>query len=151
MNEKKLFLLDGHALVYRAHFAFITRPLINSKGLNTSAINGFTRMLWDLLRTEKPTHIAVAFDPHGPTFRHEQYPKYKANREEQPEDIGVAIPWIQKILKGFLRSGLGHSPSTGLYAGLNAIFELITQFNPLLTVPTTGWLLRWVKKYNPQG
>lgn len=101
MNEKKLFLLDGHALVYRAHFAFITRPLINSKGLNTSAINGFTRMLWDLLRTEKPTHIAVAFDPHGPTFRHEQYPKYKANREEQPEDIGVAIPWIQKILKGF--------------------------------------------------
>jgi DNA polymerase-1 len=101
MNEKKLFLLDGHALVYRAHFAFITRPLINSKGLNTSAINGFTRMLWDLLRTEKPTHIAVAFDPHGPTFRHEQYPEYKANREEQPEDIGVAIPWIQKILKGF--------------------------------------------------
>ena len=101
MNEKKLFLLDGHALVYRAHFAFITRPLINSKGLNTSAINGFTRMLWDLLRTEKPTHIAVAFDPHGPTFRHEQYPKYKANREEQPEDIGIAIPWIQKILKGF--------------------------------------------------
>jgi DNA polymerase-1 len=58
-------------------------------------------MLWDLLRTEKPTHIAVAFDPHGPTFRHEQYPKYKANREEQPEDIGIAIPWIQKILKGF--------------------------------------------------
>lgn len=101
MNEKKLFLLDGHALVYRAHFAFITRPLINSKGLNTSAINGFTRMLWDLLKTEKPTHIAVAFDPHGPTFRHEQYPKYKANREEQPEDIGIAIPWIQKILKGF--------------------------------------------------
>jgi DNA polymerase-1 len=101
MNEKKLFLLDGHALVYRAHFAFITRPLINSKGLNTSAINGFTRMLWDLLRTEKPTHIAVAFDPHGPTFRHVQYPKYKANREEQPEDIGIAIPWIQKILKGF--------------------------------------------------
>jgi DNA polymerase-1 len=101
MMEKKLFLLDGHALVYRAHFAFITRPLINSKGLNTSAINGFTRMLWDLLKTEKPTHIAVAFDPHGPTFRHEQYPSYKANREEQPEDIGIAIPWIQKILKGF--------------------------------------------------
>jgi len=101
MDDKKLFLLDGHALIYRAHFAFITRPLINSKGMNTSAVNGFVRMLWDLLRTEKPTHIAVAFDPAGPTFRHEQYPQYKANREEQPEDIGLAIPWVQQILEAF--------------------------------------------------
>ena len=99
MSDKKLFLLDGHALVYRAHFAFITRPLINSKGVNTSAINGFTRQLWDLMRTEKPTHIAVAFDPHGPTFRHEMYEPYKANREEQPADIGIAIPWIKKIIE----------------------------------------------------
>ncbi|MBK7475002.1 MAG: DNA polymerase I [Haliscomenobacter sp.] len=101
MAEKKLFLLDGHALVYRAHFAFIARPLINSKGVNTSAITGFTRTLWDLLRTEKPTHIAVAFDPKGPTFRHELYEPYKANREEQPEDISIALPWIDKIVRAF--------------------------------------------------
>lgn len=100
MSDKKLFLLDGHALVYRAHFAFITRPLINSKGVNTSAINGFVNQLWELMRNEKPTHIAVAFDPHGPTFRHEMYEPYKANREEQPQDIGIAIPWIEKIVRG---------------------------------------------------
>ena len=70
MAEKKLFLLDGHALVYRAHFAFINRPLINSKGINTSAITGFVRSLWDILVNQKPTHIAVAFDPRGCTFRH---------------------------------------------------------------------------------
>ncbi|MBK9488001.1 MAG: DNA polymerase I [Haliscomenobacter sp.] len=99
MSDKKLFLLDGHALVYRAHFAFITKPLVNSKGVNTSAINGFTRQLWDLMRTEKPTHIAVAFDPHGPTFRHDMYEPYKANREEQPQDISIAIPWIKKIIE----------------------------------------------------
>jgi DNA polymerase-1 len=101
MSEKKLFLLDGNALVYRAHFAFIARPLINSKGLNTSAITGFVRTLWDLMKNQKPTHIAVAFDPKGGTFRHEYYPEYKANREAQPEDISIAIPYIKKILKGF--------------------------------------------------
>ena len=81
MSEKRLFLLDGHALVYRAHFAFINRPLINSKGFNTSAITGFTRTLWDIMRKQKPTHLAVAFDPKGPTFRHEMMESYKANRE----------------------------------------------------------------------
>ena len=101
MADKKLFLLDGHALVYRAHFAFINRPLINSKGINTSAITGFVRSLWDILVNQKPTHIAVSFDPKGGTFRHEQYPAYKANRDAQPEDIGIAIPIIQEILKGF--------------------------------------------------
>jgi len=101
MSDKRLFLLDGNALVYRAHFAFIARPLINSKGINTSAITGFTRTLWDLMKNQKPSHIAVAFDPHGGTFRHEYYPEYKANREEQPEDIRTAIPYIKKILKGF--------------------------------------------------
>jgi len=101
MGQKKLFLLDGHALVYRAHFAFIARPLINSKGVNTSAIAGFTRTLWDLLHSEHPTHIAVAFDPPSPTFRHELFDAYKANREEQPEDITIAIPWIQKIVEAF--------------------------------------------------
>ncbi len=101
MAEKKLFLLDGHALVYRAHYAFINRPLINSKGLNTSAITGFTRALWDILQNEKPTHIAVAFDPPNPVFRHEMFPEYKANREQQPEDITLAFPYIKSIVEGF--------------------------------------------------
>jgi DNA polymerase-1 len=101
MEDKRLFLLDGHALVYRAHFAFITRPLINSKGVNTSAITGFTRTLWDLLQNQKPTHIAVAFDPPSPTFRHEMFEEYKANRDEQPEDISIALPYIQDIVKAF--------------------------------------------------
>ncbi len=98
---KKLFLLDGHALVYRAHYAFITRPLINSKGLNTSAISGFTRTLWDIINREKPTHLAVAFDLSGPTFRHKQYPEYKAQREAQPEDITLAFPYIEELIKAF--------------------------------------------------
>ena len=101
MAEKKLFLLDGHALVYRAHFAFINRPLINSKGINTSAITGFVRSLWDILTNQKPTHIAVSFDPKGKTFRHEMFTEYKANRDAQPEDISIALPIIQEILKGF--------------------------------------------------
>ena len=101
MANKKLFLLDGHALVYRAHFAFIARPLINSKGVNTSAITGFVRTLWDLLVNQKPTHIAVAFDPSGATFRHEYFPEYKANREETPEDIKIALPIIRKIVEAF--------------------------------------------------
>ncbi|MEL6922705.1 MAG: 5'-3' exonuclease H3TH domain-containing protein [Bacteroidota bacterium] len=98
---KKLFLLDGHALVYRAHYAFITRPLVNSKGMNVSAVTGFTRALWEVLKNQKPTHIAVAFDLSGPTFRNELYTEYKANREAQPEDITVAIPYIQRIIEGF--------------------------------------------------
>lgn len=101
MEDRRLFLLDGHALVYRAHFAFIARPLINSKGINTSAINGFTRTLWEILKKDKPSHIAVAFDPPGPTFRHEQYELYKANREEQPEDIKIALPIIKRIVEAF--------------------------------------------------
>ncbi len=101
MSQGKLFLLDGHALVYRAHYAFITRPLINSKGLNTSAINGFIRTLWDIIQNEKPTHLAVAFDLHGPTFRHEFFQEYKANREAQPEDITKAFPWIEKVVRAF--------------------------------------------------
>lgn len=97
-EDKRLFLLDGHALVYRAHFAFIGRPLINSKGVNTSAVMGFTRTLWDLMSAQKPSHIAVSFDLSTPTFRHELYKEYKANREAQPEDITVAIPYIEAII-----------------------------------------------------
>lgn len=97
--SKKLFLLDGHALIYRAHFAFITRPLINSKGWNVSAIQGFMRTLWDMMQSEKPTHVAVVFDPKGGTFRHEKYEPYKANREAQPEDITFGIPWVERIVR----------------------------------------------------
>ncbi len=100
-EDKRLFLLDGHALIYRAHYAFIARPLINSKGWNTSAITGFVRTLVDLIKNEKPTHLAVAFDLPGGTFRNEWFPEYKANREAQPEDITFAIPWIMKILKAW--------------------------------------------------
>jgi DNA polymerase I len=96
---KKLFLLDGHALIYRAHFAFITRPLINSKGWNVSAVQGFMRSLWDMMQSENPTHLAVVFDLPGGTFRHEQFIEYKANREAQPEDITFALPWVERIVR----------------------------------------------------
>lgn len=101
MSEKTLYLLDGHALIYRAHFAFISRPLINSKGLNTSAITGFTRTLWDLLKNRNPSHVGVSFDISGHTFRNELYEEYKANRDKQPEDITTALPIVQDILKAF--------------------------------------------------
>ncbi len=97
----KLFLLDAYALIYRAYYAFIKSPRINSKGLNTSAIFGFVNTLEDVLNKEKPTHIGVAFDPSGPTFRHEAYPEYKAQREETPEGIRTAVPYIKRILKAY--------------------------------------------------
>ena len=84
---EKLFLLDAYALIYRAYYAFIKNPRINSKGFNTSAILGFVNTLEDVLKKENPTHIGVAFDPKGPTFRHEAYEEYKAQREETPEVI----------------------------------------------------------------
>jgi DNA polymerase-1 len=95
----KLFLLDAMALIYRAHFAFIKAPRITSKGLNTSAVFGFTNTLLEVLQKEKPTHIGVAFDTSAPTFRHIQYEAYKAQREAQPEDITVAIPLVKKLLE----------------------------------------------------
>jgi DNA polymerase-1 len=101
MSDKKLFLLDGHALVFRAHFAFITRPLINSKGMDTSAITGFVRTLWDLMQKEKPSHIAVAFDPKGNVFRHDYFPEYKAGRDATPEAIVKAMPYIKSIVEAF--------------------------------------------------
>ena len=99
MTNKKLFLLDGHALIYRAHFAFISRPLMNSKGWNVSAVQGFMRTMWDMMQTQNPSHIAVVFDPRGGTFRNEKYEAYKANREKQPEDITFAMPWVNKIVR----------------------------------------------------
>lgn len=100
-EDKRLFLLDGHALVYRAHYAFITRPLINSKGWDTSAITGFVRTIADLIKNQKPSHLAVSFDLPGGTFRDEMYPAYKANRDAQPEGITFALPWIMKILEAW--------------------------------------------------
>ena len=97
----KLFLLDAYALIYRSYYAFIKIPRINSKGLNTSAIMGFCNTLNEVLEKEKPTHIGVAFDPHGPTFRNEAYPAYKAQREETPEDIRASVPIIKDILRAY--------------------------------------------------
>ena len=98
---EKLFLLDAYALIYRAYYAFIRAPRINSKGQNTSAIFGFVNTLEDVLRKEQPTHIGVAFDPKGGTFRHEMYEQYKAQREETPEDIRASVPIIKEILRAY--------------------------------------------------
>ena len=97
----KLFLLDAYALIFRAYYAFINRQMMNSKGVNTSAIFGFTATLDEIIQNEKPSHIAVIFDPPGPTFRHEKYAEYKANREETPEDIKKSIPAIKRIIEAF--------------------------------------------------
>ena len=94
----KLFLLDAYALIYRAYYAFMKNPRINSKGLNTSAIMGFCNTLHEVLEKEKPSHLGVAFDPHGPTFRTDAFPEYKAQREETPEDIRASVPIIKDIL-----------------------------------------------------
>lgn len=100
-NNKTLFLLDGHALVYRAHYAFIGKPLYNSKKINTSAMVGFLRTLWDIISKRKPSHIGVSFDLSTPTFRHIRYPDYKIQREAQPEDITIALPYIRKFIEAF--------------------------------------------------
>jgi len=97
----KLFLLDAYALIYRSYYAFIKSPRVNSKGLNTSAVFGFVNTLEELLRKENPTHIAVAFDPPGGTFRHEAYEHYKAQRQETPEDIRIAVPIIKQIIDAY--------------------------------------------------
>ena len=101
LKMKKLFLIDAYAIIYRAYYAFIRAPRVNSKGLNTSAIYGFVNTLEDVLKREKPTHIAVAFDPKGKTFRHEAYDLYKAQRESTPEDIRLAVPIIKKIVEAY--------------------------------------------------
>ncbi len=100
-TPKKLFLLDAYALIYRAYFAFSSNPRVTSKGLNTSAVFGFTNTLLEILIKEKPSHIAVVFDMEGPTVRHTDFSEYKANREEMPEDLRVCIPIITNLIKGF--------------------------------------------------
>ena len=101
MSNKKLFLLDAYALIYRAYYALMRNPMHNSSGFNTSTIFGFTNTLEDVLNKEKPTHIAVVFDPPTPTFRHEMYPLYKAQRDETPEEIVKSTPRIKEIINGY--------------------------------------------------
>lgn len=98
---KKLFLLDAFALIYRAYYAFIKTPRVNSKGMNTSAVLGFVNTLQEVLTKEKPSHIAVCFDPAGGTFRHKAFESYKAQREAQPEDITLAVPYVKRILEAY--------------------------------------------------
>ena len=97
-SDKKLFLIDAYALIFRAYYAFIKNPRINSKGINTSAVFGFTNSLLEVIRNEKPTHLAVVFDPPGGSFRTEVFEDYKANRDETPEDIKISVPLIHKVL-----------------------------------------------------
>jgi DNA polymerase-1 len=100
-TSKKLFLLDAYALIFRAYYAFIKNPRVTSKGLNTSAIFGFLLALEEVLQKQKPTHIAVVFDTPTPTFRHEMYQEYKAHRDETPEDIKKAVPYIKKLIEAY--------------------------------------------------
>jgi len=101
MNNKKLFLLDGMALMYRAHFALSKNPRFTSTGINTSAVMGFTNTLLDVLKKEKPTHIAVVFDTEAPTERHISFEAYKAHRQAMPEDLAAAMPYVIKLITGF--------------------------------------------------
>lgn len=98
---QKLFLLDAFALIYRAHFAFSKNPRISSQGLNTGAILGFTNTILDIIKNEKPTHLAVVYDTPEPTFRHIEYPEYKAQRQAQPEDITIAVPYTLRVCEAF--------------------------------------------------
>ena len=98
-KTKKLFLLDAYALIYRAYFAFIKNPRINTKGINTSAIFGFANTLIEVIQKENPSHLAVVFDTKEPTKRHDSYPEYKANREKMPEDLQKSLPYIDKFLE----------------------------------------------------
>ena len=100
-SDKKLFLLDAYALIYRAHFAFTKNPRINSKGINTSVPFGFTNTLLEVLQKQRPTHIAVAFDTSAKTFRDDIFSEYKATRQETPEDIRAGVPKVKEILRGF--------------------------------------------------
>ncbi|HVU99834.1 MAG TPA: DNA polymerase, partial [Verrucomicrobiae bacterium] len=99
--DKKLFLLDGMALVYRAHFALIARPILSSKGVNTSALYGFTQTLLEIIKNQQPTHLAVAFDTEAPTHRHVEFKEYKATRQTMPEDLSAALPHVMRMLEAF--------------------------------------------------
>ena len=97
--QKRLYLLDAYALIFRGYYAFIKNPRINSKGMDTSAIMGFMNALMDVIKRDKPDHLAVAFDNGGSNLRNEIFPEYKAHRDATPEAIKIAVPYIQEILK----------------------------------------------------
>src|SRR5947207_12566858 len=99
--QKKLFLLDGMALAYRAHFALIARPIFTSKGVNSSALYGFTQTLLDIIKNQAPTHIGVAFDTDAPTQRHAEFAEYKSQRQAMPEDLSVALPHVYRMVEAF--------------------------------------------------
>ncbi len=124
--KKKLLLIDAYALIYRSYYAFIKRPIRTSKGLNTSAIYGFTRAVLDAIRRFKPTHVAVAFDVSGPTFRDEIYPDYKAQRQQTPEDIKISVPIIKQLLDA-LQIAVVELPG---YEADDVVGTLATQANP---------------------
>src|SRR5947209_15758918 len=98
---KRLFLLDGMSLVYRAHFALIARPIFTSKGINSSALYGFTQTVLEILKNQQPTHLAVAFDTDAPTARHAAFKEYKATRQTMPEDLSAALPHVRRMLEAF--------------------------------------------------
>src|SRR5512140_3046868 len=98
---KKLFLLDGMALVYRAHFALIRSPIFTSKGVNTSALYGFTQTLLEIIKNQQPTHLGAVFDTSAPTQREKDFPEYKAQRQAMPEDINFALPHVRRMLEAF--------------------------------------------------
>ena len=127
-SGNKLFLLDAYALIYRAYYAFIKNPRINSKGFNTSAILGFVNTLEEVLKKENPTHIGVAFDPAGPTFRHEAFEQYKAQREETPEAIRLSVPFetdvVRKVVLSFCVQGCYYTFTT--YCGQMVEKRLVT-------------------------
>src|SRR5436190_19432724 len=99
--SKKLFLLDGMALVYRGHFALIARPIFTSRGVNSSALYGFTQTLLEIIRNQQPTHMAVAFDTDAPTQRHADFAEYKAQRQAMPEDLSLAMPHVRRMIEAF--------------------------------------------------
>ena len=99
--KKRIFLIDAYALIYRSYFAFIRNPRYNSKGVNTSAALGFANSLVQILEQEKPEYVGVVFDVSKPTFRHEMFSEYKANRQEMPEDLRASIPYIRKMIQAF--------------------------------------------------
>ena len=116
----KLYLLDAYALIFRAYYAFIKNPRINSRGENTSAILGFVNTLEEVLTKGQPTHVGVAFDPPTATFRHEAFPAYKAQREETPEAIRYAVPYIKSILENWERGGYKKDNRKNNNAGYNS-------------------------------
>ena len=113
-DKKRLFLLDAFALIFRGYYAFIKNPRINSKGLDTSAILGFTNSLLDVIKRERPDHLAVCFDKGGSVDRVEAFPAYKANRQETPEAIRLAVPYIESILKAMRISNLSGLNVSGM-------------------------------------